>query len=225
MFRSILVVAVLAGVIAGLAATVLHGFKLSPLIAVAERYEQGVAVPGQNSAESPPAIDMTADDIARLALTTAVNLLTGIGFGLLLNGFAALGMAIGQAETLSVGRGVLWGVAGYVCFSLAPALGMPPELPGMAAASLVARQIWWVVTVGSTALSLALLIFARRVPMKTLGVALLIAPHVIGAPHTTGGSAVPAELAASFAAASLVTAALFWLVLGAASGWLHRRLI
>lgn len=218
-------VAVLAGVIAGLAATVLHGFKLSPLIAVAERYEQGVAVPGQNSADSPVSVEMTGNDIAHLALTAAVNMLTGIGFGLLLNGFAALVMAVGQAETLSVGRGVLWGVAGYVCFSLAPALGLPPELPGMAAASLTARQLWWVATVASTALSLALLVFTRRAPMKTLGVALLIAPHVVGAPAVTASSAIPAEVAASFAAASLITAALFWFVLGAVSGWLHRRLI
>jgi len=49
--------------------------------------------------------------------------------------------------------------AGFVAFSLAPAAGLPLGLPGMAAAALEARQIWWVCTVAATAAGLALLAF------------------------------------------------------------------
>ena len=48
-------------------------------------------------------------------------------------------------------------------------------------------------------------------------------PHLIGAPHPVSqDSAVPAVLAAQFAANSLVTAAVFWVVLGALLGWACR---
>jgi predicted cobalt transporter CbtA len=57
-----------------------------------------------------------------------------------------------------------------------------------------------------------------------LGLVLIAAPHAIGAPggHTHAG-AVPAELAAQFAAASLATAAAFWAVLGGLTGFFFRR--
>ena len=55
---------------------------------------------------------------------------------------------------------------------------------------------------------------------------LILAPHVIGAPQLAGdhASAVPANLATAFAAATLATGALFWLVVGPLFGWLNERL-
>ena len=75
-----------------------------------------------------------------------------------------------------------------------------------------------------TALGLGLMIFARKPVWIVLGVAVLAAPHVIGAPQPDRlGGAVPPELAAHFVAASLVTAAVFWTLLGWLSGTLYRR--
>ena len=94
----------------------------------------------------------------------------------------------------------------------------------MEAAGLFDRQIWWAATALASAAGLALLVFSKPLQWKALGAAVLIAPHAIGAPHTHETGSVPGELAAQFVAASLLAAAVFWVVLGAVSGWLHRRL-
>ena len=53
---------------------------------------------------------------------------------------------------------------------------------------------------------------------------MLLAPHVIGAPHPHAfESKVPAELAAQFAALSLVVQALLWAFAGIAVGLLWPR--
>jgi len=50
-------------------------------------------------------------------------------------------------------------------------------------------------------------------------------PHLIGAPHPhEGAGAVPPELAAAFAARSLVVNAVMWALLGLATGALYARL-
>jgi len=121
-------------------------------------------------------------------------------------------------------RGLIWGAAGFAVFALAPAIGLPPELPGMEAASLAARQQWWLLTAAATAAGLGLLIFARPAALRVIGAVLIVLPHLIGAPAAPHGSTgVPAELAAEFATASLAVAAAFWLLLGGVSGWLYRR--
>ncbi len=76
----------------------------------------------------------------------------------------------------------------------------------------------------ATALGLGLMVFARKTAWIVLGVIVLAAPHIIGAPQPAKlGGPVPPELAAHFVAASLVTAAVFWAMLGWLSGTLYRR--
>lgn len=225
MLRRILLVAVIAGAVAGLVATVVQGVRLWPLIAAAERFEEAGAPAHQHG--DPAAADhheWQPDGAERIAFTTLFNVLAGFGFALLLNGAVALWQAVRHGAAPDMATGALWGLAGFVCFALAPSFGLPPELPGMEAADLIDRQVWWVATALATAAGLALLVFPRAVTWKALGLALLVAPHLIGAPHTPETGGVPAELAAQFVAASLVAAAVFWIVLGAVSGWLHRRL-
>jgi cobalt transporter subunit CbtA len=111
-----------------------------------------------------------------------------------------------------------------------PALGLPPELPGMMAADLVARQVWWLATAGATAAALALIVFAPdkpyKRPLQAAGLLLLLLPHVLGAPHLAAESgAVPAALAARFVVASLAAAALFWVILGGLVGHLMAPLL
>ena len=146
--------------------------------------------------------------------------MAAIGFGLLLGaGFALSGGAVGWR------RGLLWGAAGFAIFALAPALGLPPELPGAEAAPLAARQGWWLATVLATGGGLALLVFDRRLALKGLAIVLIVLPHLLGAPQPEQhGGLAPAELARAFVAASLFTSALLWLVLGAVSGLAFERL-
>ena len=71
----------------------------------------------------------------------------------------------------------------FAVFTLAPGLGLPPELPAMPAAELGARQLWWIATAVATALALGLLFYRRSPFAAVAAVALLVVPHLIGAPQ------------------------------------------
>jgi cobalt transporter subunit CbtA len=220
-FRRVFFAAILAGVAAGFAVSALQAAKLTPLIAAAEIYE--TAAPAAHAAHEAPTWE-PAPGLERAAFTLAANLIIGIGFGLLLSAGFALHQLFAGAET-DARSGLLWGLAGFACFSLAPSLGLPPELPGSAAAGLLARQSWWIGTALATAAGIGLIAFARPPFWRVLGGALIALPHLVGAPPAPGeASALPASLAAEFAAASVAVAAVFWIVLGSVGGWLYARL-
>jgi cobalt transporter subunit CbtA len=230
MLRRILFTALIAGTVAGLFAAGIQHLKLIPLIAAAEVYEAaGAHASHQQDAHQQDARQHgaapewePAPGIERAGYTVVADILAGIGFALVLIGGVALARLGGYA--IDAQRGLIWGAAGFVVFALAPAIGLPPELPGMEAAGLAARQQWWLLTAAATAGGLGLIIFARQAALRALGVALIVLPHLIGAPaapHASSG--VPAELAAEFVTASLAVAAAFWLLLGSVSGWLYRR--
>lgn len=159
------------------------------------------------------------DGAERTLYTTLSNVNLGVGFALLLAAALFLRDARGGWRA-----GLLWGAAGYLVFFVAPSLGLPPEVPGTAAAPLGARQFWWLSTVLMTAVGLALLVFGRGWPFKLLGAALLLAPHLIGAPQPlVHASSAPEELARSFIYASAAANAVFWLTLGALAGLFHKK--
>lgn len=224
MLRRILATALAAGLAAGLFAAALQAFNVLPLIHTAETYETaGTAAghdhgaPGHDYGAAASEADgawAPADGAERLFYTVAADVLAAFGFALLLAACFAL------AGGVDIKRGIIWGLAGFAVFHLAPALGLPPEIPGAAESPLIPRQIWWFATAASTAGGLALIVFATHKLAKLAGAILLALPHVIGAPVPIGeAGAAPPELAASFAAATLVTAALFWAVLGGLSGY------
>ncbi|EKG31631.1 hypothetical protein Pav631_3005 [Pseudomonas avellanae BPIC 631] len=144
--------------------------------------------------------------------------MVAVGFALMLAGLYTL-RAPGRTA-----QGAWWGLAGFAVFVLAPTLGLPPELPGTAAAELSQRQLWWIGTAASTAAGLALLVFGQNWLLKVLGAAILVVPHVIGAPQPlVHESLAPQALESQFMIASLLTNALFWVALGLISAWLFRR--
>jgi len=233
--QKILLTALIAGFVAGLVSFGIQQVKLVPLILQAETYEvadtdqpsslraEGEAIHEHKkriaTSATPPRNDENPDLLKRTALTLLADIGVGVGYALLLAGAMAL-----RGGKIDVQKGILWGIAGFASFSLAPAFGLAPELPTTLAADLYARQIWWMATVLSTAGGLALVAFAPKNFTKLAGVVLILVPHVIGAPEPAVlGGAVPTELNAKFAAASLGVAAVFWLVLGTAIGWLHGR--
>src|SRR5690606_6047678 len=112
-------------------------------------------------------------------------------------------------------NGVIWGLGGFLALQLAPAFGLPPELPGMPAADIVARQAWWIATALATGAGMLAIAKLRNWTGIVIAVVLIAAPHVVGAPAAPHEpSAVPAHLATAFAAASLATGAVFWLIAG-----------
>lgn len=237
MLGRMLLAGVLAGIAAGAIVSVVQTHTTTPLILAAEKYETGAlpAAPAARRSQMEPASlpaggrgeggGKTAwepeDGLERTFHTVLANALTGVGCGLLLVAAFAL-----SRRPVNRRRGVLWGLAGFAVFSLAPALGLPPELPGMGAgvADLGERQIWWSATVLATGIGLALIVFAKRAALKGLGGVLLAAPHLVGAPHPEHlAGLVPAELAADFVVASLLTSALFWTALGGIAGHLYAK--
>ncbi len=155
-----------------------------------------------------------ADGLERPLYTLAANLVVAVAYGLL---FAAALTLYGKPVNLL--QGLAWGAAGFFSFSLAPALGLPPELPGAAAADLVARQAWWLSTAFASCLGLAAIAFVRAWFWRIGGLLLVVAPHIVGAPQPVTGAVglAPPELASHFAVVSLFTGAVLWAVIGGLS--------
>ncbi|WP_426034012.1 CbtA family protein [Cypionkella sp. TWP1-2-1b2] len=157
------------------------------------------------------------------------NAWTSLFFGLAYVGYALFlvagyGLAEVFGKRVTLREGLLWGIAGYAAFQLAPAMGLEPELPGTMAADLTARQIWWIGTALCTAAGLGLLGYGKGVASVIGAVLLLAIPHVIGAPELESYSGVaPPELASTFAARSLGVGLIVWSAMGALSGWLWSR--
>jgi cobalt transporter subunit CbtA len=148
------------------------------------------------------------------------DILAALGFALVL---AAVSVLAGIDITLR--NGLLWGLGGFIATALAPSFGLPPELPGMPAADLGARQVWWWATVLLTGAGF-LAVAKLRTPVSiAIAAVLILAPHVVGAPQLVGEheSGVPAHLATAFAAATLTASAAFWLILGPLLGYLSER--
>jgi cobalt transporter subunit CbtA len=247
--RRLFLSGIAAGVLAGLIISAIHQVTTVPIILHAETFEDsakqanravtpaltpaGFRFLGTSGGAASRAIPVHGgqeeaaggawapeDGIERTVFTAMTTVLAGVGFALLL----VAGMTL-RGERVEFRRGVLWGAAGFVAFTLAPTLGLPPEIPGAAAADLVARQVWWIAAAATACGGLWLLVFIAGAVWKAVGVALLAAPHLIGAPHpleiSAGGA--PAELAAQFAAASIATSAVFWVLLGGFAGFFFGR--
>ncbi|TFY90926.1 cobalt transporter [Pseudomonas nabeulensis] len=224
MIKRIAQTAGFTGLAAALLLTLLQSFWVAPLILQAETFEHAPAATEVAHEHGAAAHEHDAeawepeDGWQRVLSTTGGNLVVAVGFALMLAGLYTLRTPTRTAQ------GLLWGLAGYATFVLAPTLGLPPELPGTAAADLAQRQIWWIGTAASTAAGIALVVFGRNWLLKALGVAILVVPHVIGAPQPEVHSMLaPEALEAQFKIASQLTNVVFWLALGLISAWLFRR--
>jgi len=217
MFKKIVFSAAAAGLLAGLIVSAVQSIWMIPLILKAEKYE--AATTAASMTVSPATfygkkITTPSAETSRTALTTLSNVIIAIGFAfLLIAGFAVKG-------EVDWHKGTFWGIGGFVAFSLAPSLGLPPELPGTFAAPISARQLWWLLTALLTAGGLALSAFSPGWGWKTLGAALIAVPHVLGAPYSAKhGGLSPEALIHQFTAASIPTSMIFWILLGGLSGF------
>ncbi|TIV82660.1 MAG: cobalt transporter, partial [Mesorhizobium sp.] len=164
LFRNVVFIAAIAGLVAGVVLACLQAYATVPLILKAEVYEQAggghhhdhaaapaetgnamsSAAPAGNAMSSvapapaeaaAPAEDegwAPADGFERFAFNVVANIVTGIGFALILVAVSEFAGGIGSWR-----QGVFWGLAGFAVFTLAPGLGLPPELPAMPAAELL----------------------------------------------------------------------------------------
>jgi cobalt transporter subunit CbtA len=225
-----LLATIVAGLFAGILLTPAMYVRNVPLILHAEEYEDAgghehshdAAAPAAAAAESAAVAPHTHEEEAgpelpfgRLGNTLLINLVAGAGFALV-TGAAAL--LLGRRITLQ--NGIYWGLAGFFIFNFAPAFSLAPEVPAMPAADLAARQAWWLITVLLTAGGVYFIVLREEIWAKILGVVLIVAPHIYGAPEVEDlASPVPPTLASEFAVSTLATNLFFWVVLGTALGW------
>lgn len=233
MLKNIFVVALLAGFVSGAGISLVQEVTTTPLILHAETYEQQAdasrhsfvqvaytLVHGTETHDGAEAAWGPEAGLERFGFTALANILLGVGFALML-----VASYVIYAKPVTGRTGVVWGMAGFAIFTLAPSLGLAPEVPGSLAAELTARQGWWLAAAASAALGLWLMVFGKGWIYIVAGIVIMAAPHIIGAPHPQEmGGPVPAELAGQFAAASLVTAAIFWAMLGWLSGTFYQRI-
>ena len=244
MFQKMLTSALGAGCAAWLLAALLHFAFVQEYILLGETYETGAAVhfagvapqtaaDGHSHDEGEAAHSHEGSETAETghdeSSTSSRNLWTVAFFGLVYVAYAMLlvagfGLARAYGKVITEREGLLWGIAGFAAFQLAPAMGLAPELPGMTAADLTDRQVWWWGTTLATGLGLATLAYGRGVAALALGVVLLAAPHVIGAPELDGFSGVaPPEVAAAFSVRVLGVALAVWALMGWVAGHLWSR--
>ncbi len=224
MFMRLLTSAIFAGALAGVVGGMLQLCFVQPVLLAAELYESGQLV---HFGAEPVAVPMAyaGFDLTRDMWSLAFSILIYCGYGLML--VALMGIASEQSLITSrpgLRQGIIWGIAGFVALHLAPSFGLAPEVPGGASADLEARQIWWFGTTLATSVALWLFAFAQNRLVIALGVIVLLAPHIIGAPQVAQlRGPVPPEIAALFASRVLGVGLIAWVVLGATASHIFSR--
>ncbi len=170
------------------------------------------------------------DGTERTLYTVIANISAGIGFSAILLALMSQLQSVGVAR-LNVVKGVVWGVAGFVAFFVAPGLGLPPEIPGVNAAPVEHRQLWWVLAVACVGIGILVIAYAP-LKLKAAGIIAIAIPYVVNAPHQTGPAFSHTDPAAvetltalhqKFILASGASNLIFWLALGVISAWVLNR--
>jgi cobalt transporter subunit CbtA len=207
MVLRVLLAALLAGIAAGFIAGVIQHVRITPLILQAELVETASGGDHHELVAESWAPQVGAERTFFTLLTTT---LAGAGFAAVLAGLSVL---LGVPITAT--NGFAWGICGFLVFSLAPAAGLPPELPGMPAADFNARFMWWMLTVACTAFALWLALVRRAPWAIAVGLVLAVLPHVVGAPQAPDHeSALSALIATRFVASSLAVNGFMWAMIG-----------
>ncbi|QFT91762.1 putative cobalt transporter subunit (CbtA) [Roseovarius sp. THAF9] len=222
MFTRLLTSALFAGAAAGLIVALLQLFFVQPVLLHAELYESGELVHFGTDSTVSATPELPGFDAVRDGLSIIFTMLIYSGYAMIL--VALMSLAETRGAAINARTGLIWGVAGFVAVHLAPGLTLAPEVPGVAAADVYERQVWWFATVLAAAIAMWLIAFARNWAGWGAAVVLLLAPHVIGAPEPevfTGP--VPTEIGALFASRALGIGLAAWVMLGSFAGFFWSR--
>ncbi len=222
MFRNLLLVGLLAGVFTGTLLTILQSFSVLPIIQQAEQYEGTANQPARPDAtheHDEAAMDwQPTEGFERLAFTWLANLSIAAGFGLMMTGI----MTLRRPNTFT--EALLFGIGGYYVIFVAPALLLPPELPGAESHDLPARQATWLFTVAFSLAGLCMVAWSTTRWKRLLGFVVSCSPFLLFSRHEVNyADPVPPALIERFAWMTGFTNLLFWIALGLLVHWLQQR--
>jgi cobalt transporter subunit CbtA len=249
-FQRLIWSALAAALLVGSVQTGVQRWQAAPLIFAAEVYEEQKAqAPEPSAAQST---HVHAEGVApehahdagavnewepengaeRIGWTWVANVLHAFSMALLV--FAVMGLGLYQrgAALASLPLAAWVAAAGWLSFHFLPSLGLHAEVPGMDAAPLQARQLWWVLAVGSAVAACGVLGWVRASWRWAVAAVLLALPFVVGAPHLQGdalaGFGPPAhaaleQLGRQFIWATTWVSLSFWVGMGVACGLAFER--
>ncbi|OUS36148.1 cobalt transporter [Rhodobacterales bacterium 56_14_T64] len=217
MYSRILTSALFAGAAAGLIAALLQLVFVQPVLLHAELYETGELVHFGGAAVSAHP-ELPGFDLMRDSLSIVFTMLTYTGYALVM--VALMSVAEGRGAEINARTGLIWGLAGFITFHFAPGLTLAPEVPGVAAADVADRQIWWTATVAAAGVAMWLIAFGSNKISYLIAAVLLLVPHLIGAPEPDSFSGpVPTEIGALFAARAFGVGMAAWVLVGSFAGY------
>ena len=233
-FSRIIYTAILIGILTGTLLSCLQVVSLNPIISTAETYEAeaGASEVHDHSDHShgQDAAWMPGEGLERIAYSLLANISASIGFAAIVLALMCL-VGLQGNRNMSWAKGSLWGLSGFAVLFVAPAIGLPPEIPGMLTAAVEYRQTWWALTVLSVAIGLGIAVFTPGW-IKALGIVFLSIPYLIGAPRSADPVflhpdpavvSAQVELHQQFIFASGATNLVFWLLLGLACRYAFNR--
>lgn len=188
------------------------------------------AVAGRHDRAPAEKVDLTTVGVAghgegeavRDGLSVGFTMLSYTGYALLL--VAVMALAEERGAPVNARWGIVWGLAGFVVTHFAPGWSLAPEVPGVAAADVGVRQIWWFATVASAGVALWLIAFGKSWVAWGVAALLLLAPHAIGAPEPDSfAGPVPPEIGALFAARAFGVGIAAWVLVGLFAGYFWQR--
>lgn len=219
MIGRVLLAAILAGLAAGLLMGVIQHVRLTPLILQAETFEHLAHGHSGEAHSHSDTMWTPSEGVERTFYSTMTATLAAIGFALLLAGVSFV-----SNIPITRSNGWIWGFCGFLAASLAPAVDLPPELPGMAAADVTQRQIWWVATIGLTGFGLWLLAVAKDSWWTVAGMVNIVVPHVFApAKSEQSGAPLPPTLVAEFVSNSLAANFIMWIAIGVALAYALKK--
>ena len=251
-FQRLIWAALATAVVVGSVQTGVQRWQVAPLILAAEVYEaQKAEAPEPVPAATHRHTDAAAphehehphehnvakewepeNGFERIAWTWVANSLHAFSMALLM--FAVMGVWLYRrgAAVGSLALAAWVAAAGFVSLHLWPSLGLHAEVPGMEAAPLQARQVWWVLAAGSAAGACAVAGFVHASWRWLAAAALLALPFVVGAPQLQGDAlpgfgpearAALEQLGAQFIWATTWVALSFWVSMGLVGGLAFQR--
>ncbi|MEH6444608.1 MAG: CbtA family protein [Oceanospirillaceae bacterium] len=241
--RNILLAAIAVGLITGIVYGLFQQTQISPIIYGAEQFEvldapsshsHGTQELASASAEASTPAWSPEDGAERIFSTMSANVTIAIAYALMMISLMALHNAKANKPKITATSGALWGVAALLALFIAPALfGLHPEVPGTVAAELINRQQWWMFCAGISLAGLAALYYAPT-QFKFIGVILLAAPHIVGAPlpeshgfANTDPVAIQTltALTSEFFIMTTIGMSIFFVLLGSLSGFAVQRFV